>query len=67
MDVKITLKIREKRKECDVSIRDLEKMAGVSRNYISKIENGLSMPSLEVICKIAKALKVPSTDLYDYK
>lgn len=66
MDVKLEIRIREQRKQLGVSIRQLEAMSGVSRNYISEIETGRSIPSIIILCKIAKALKVPVNSLFDY-
>ena len=52
--------------EKNYSIEKLAKMSGVSSAQISRIENGLSMPTIETLCKLAKALKCEANDLYDY-
>lgn len=67
MHVIIDLHIKENRIKNNVSLRKLEKLSGVSRGYLSLVENGECMPTLLTICKIAKGLKVPVTDLFDYK
>jgi transcriptional regulator with XRE-family HTH domain len=38
--------------------------AGISKNYLSLIERGDRVPSIEVIENIARALQVPSAYLY---
>ena len=42
--------------EKDYSIGQLAKASGVSTAQISRIENGLSMPTIETLCRLAKAL-----------
>lgn len=38
----------------------------VSEAYISEIENGKRIPSLEVVCRLAQALKCSLSDLVKY-
>jgi transcriptional regulator with XRE-family HTH domain len=45
--------IKSKRKEMKLTQYDLSKKTGLSRNYISDIENGRYMPSTESLSKIA--------------
>lgn len=61
------LKIREQRKKAGLSIRELGKITGIGKDYISKIENGLSIPSIYIICKIAKGLKLGLAELVEFK
>jgi ribosome-binding protein aMBF1 (putative translation factor) len=44
----------------------LAKAAGISRGYLARIEIGRHWPSLEVIEKLAKALKVKPSALLEY-
>ena len=67
MDIQFGLLVRQKRKERGVSIRELERITGVTRAFISRIENGDSIPSIIVICKLAKGLDIPAHELYWYK
>lgn len=39
--------------------------AGIDRTYVSRLERGLENPSVAVLEKIAKALKVDIRDLFD--
>jgi DNA-binding XRE family transcriptional regulator len=45
---------------------ELAKAAGISRGYLARIEIGRHWPSLEVIEKLAKALKVKPSALLEY-
>ncbi len=56
--------IRTRRKDAELSLRNLAKLAGVSNPYLSQIERGLRKPSAEILQGIAKALEVSSETLY---
>lgn len=43
---------------------DLEKTTGLRRQYISRVENGWTMPSLETLERLATALQVPLYRLF---
>lgn len=60
--VKITL--REVREDKKKTIKQLSKMSGVSMGHISKIETGQSMPTIDVLIRIAIALDVKLEELY---
>lgn len=51
---------REQRKLYQVELADI---VGVSTGYIGSIEQGIRTPSLKLLKKIAKALKIPPKDL----
>lgn len=51
---------REQRKLYQVELADI---VGVSTGYIGSIEQGLRTPSLKLLKKLAKALKVSPKDL----
>jgi transcriptional regulator with XRE-family HTH domain len=44
-------------------MRELAAKAGVSQPFLSKVENGLSTPSISTLYKVAHALGVPAQDL----
>lgn len=52
-------KIKERRSEQNLSLRDLGEMTGLTASFLSQIENGLTEPSISSLQKIATALKVP--------
>lgn len=53
--------------EKGVSIRELAARAKISKSHVQRIEAGETMPSLEVMCRIARALEVPLTDLFSFE
>jgi transcriptional regulator with XRE-family HTH domain len=52
-------KIKERRQELKMNLRDLGEKTGLSASFLSQIENGLTEPSINSLQKIALALKVP--------
>jgi len=61
----ICKKIKKYRHEIGLTQEDLVEKVGVSRVYIGYIEQGRNSPSLEILEKIAKSLKVRLSDLVD--
>ncbi len=61
---KIGKKIQKQRKEIGYTQEDLAYKIGVSRAYIGYIEQGRNAPSLEVLEKIAKHLKMSMSELF---
>jgi len=55
--VEIGKKIRQLRRELDLSLRDLAKTSGTSASTIHKIESNSTVPSIAVLIRIAQALK----------
>lgn len=51
--------IRIARNVKDLSQKDLAKLTGVSGNYISMIESGKRVPSVDMLGAMAKAMDVP--------
>jgi transcriptional regulator with XRE-family HTH domain len=58
--------IRARRRTCRLSLRRLSEISGISNPYLSQIERGLRKPSAEVLQQIARALDVPTEQLYVY-
>ncbi len=56
---KLGKKIKLARVELDMTQADLAKATEIMQKSISRYENGLSLPSLESLEKIAKKLKKP--------
>lgn len=52
------------RKELKMSQQILAKKVGISRTYLSKIENGHSNPSTEITYKIANVLNKSIEDIF---
>ena len=70
MDSKATKKtagnLKRIRLEKGLSQADLADKAGINSNYYSKIERSDLKPSIDVLGKIAKALKVKSSDIFPF-
>lgn len=52
-------RIRALREEKKLSQGDIEKRTGLLRCYISRVENGHTVPALETLEKIARAFETP--------
>lgn len=52
------LRIKKRRRELNLKQNELSEMMGISNNYLSNIENGHSIPSLEVFSDICIKLKI---------
>lgn len=57
--MKIGERIRTRRKEMGLSLRELGKKAGVTAGFLSQVENDQVSPSLNSLQNIATALQVP--------
>ena len=57
--MKIGTTIRAYRLQMGLSQGDIEKKTGLLRSYLSRVENGHTVPSLDTLTKIARALDVP--------
>src|ERR1700730_11907635 len=59
-------RITSLREEKELSQGDIEKRTGLLRCYISRVENGHTVPAIETLEKIARALEMPLYQLmYD--
>jgi transcriptional regulator with XRE-family HTH domain len=57
-------RLRSLREEKKLSQGDVEKRTGLLRCYISRVENGHTVPAVETIEKFARALEVPMYQLF---
>jgi len=57
-------RIRAIREAKKLSQGDIEKRSGLLRPYLSRIENGHTVPSVETLEKVARALEVPLYQLF---
>jgi transcriptional regulator with XRE-family HTH domain len=55
--------LREIRKSCGISQMDLYKASGIDRTYISAVERGIQGPTIRMIARFAKHLKVRPSEL----
>jgi len=61
----ICKRIRKYRHEAGLTQEDLAEKVRVSRVYIGYVEQGRNTPSLEILGKIAKVLKVRLSDIVE--
>ena len=57
-------RLRALREEKKCSQGDIEKKTGLLRCYVSRVENGHTVPSVETLEKFARALEVPMYQLF---
>ena len=57
-------RLRAMREEKQFSQGDIEKKTGLLRCYISRVENGHTVPAIETLEKMARALEVPMYQLF---
>ena len=60
----ISDRLRALREEKKLSQGDIEKRTGLLRCYISRVENGHTVPAIETLEKMARAFEVPLYQLF---
>lgn len=60
----ISDRLRAVREQKDLSQGDIEQRTGLKRCYVSRVENGHTIPSIETLEKLARALEVPLYQLF---
>jgi transcriptional regulator with XRE-family HTH domain len=62
--VNIGERLRDLREAKNLSQGDIERRTGLLRCYLSRVENGHTVPAIETLEKIARALEVPLYQLF---
>jgi transcriptional regulator with XRE-family HTH domain len=57
-------RLRTLRIEKNLSQGEIEKRTGLLRCYVSRVENGHTVPSIETLEKMARALEIPLYQLF---
>jgi len=57
-------RLRSLREEKKLSQGDIEKRTGLLRCYISRVENGHTVPAIETLEKMARAMEIPMYQLF---
>lgn len=65
--VKFGVKIRELRKKQGISQEKLAEMVKIDYSYLNEIEAGKRNPSLKVVSKLSRSLKVSLPELFTFK
>ncbi|SRR5712692_741531 len=60
----IAERLRQLREAKNLSQGDIEQRTGLLRCYISRVENGHTVPAIETLEKMARALEVPTYQLF---
>src|SRR6195952_2816670 len=56
--IQISNRIKDRRREKNITVQELAQRANVSKGLISQIENSRTIPSLMVLIEIIKALEI---------
>lgn len=64
LEIAIGRQVRTLRKRLNLTVANIAKQAQLSSGMLSKIENGLTSPSLATLNALANALQVPVTSLF---
>ena len=56
--------LRILRKKMGITLEQLASLTGLTKSYLSKVERGVSSPSIAVALKLAKALNAPAEELF---
>jgi transcriptional regulator with XRE-family HTH domain len=62
--VQITNKLKDIRKEKNITLQELAESAGVTKGMLSQVENNRTIPSLTVFLNIIKSLQVDINDFF---
>ncbi len=57
-------RLRELREEKKLTQGDIEKRTGLVRPYISRVENNHSVPNIDTLERMARALEVPNVSTF---
>ena len=60
----IGTRLKKLREDKSLSQGDIEKRTGLLRCYISRVENGHTVPSIETLERLAAALEIPLHQLF---
>lgn len=64
LEIAIGRQVRELRRRLELTVVELARLANLSAGMLSKIENGITSPSLATLQSLAQALNVPLTTLF---
>lgn len=64
LEVAIGNEVREFRRKQNLTATDLARLSGISAGMLSKIENGITSPSLSTLQALSRALSVPVTAFF---
>ena len=59
------INLRKLRQEKNLSIHELERLSGVDKSTISRIENNEMIPTILILCRLCNALHVTLDEIVD--
>ena len=62
---RFAVRLKQLREERELTQEKLAKRSGVSHGYLARLEIGMHDPSLSMLAKLAKALKVSVAELVE--
>ncbi|NML23548.1 helix-turn-helix domain-containing protein [Pseudoflavitalea sp. G-6-1-2] len=62
--VQISNRLKESRKDKSITLQELADSAGVTKGLLSQIENGRTIPSLQVLLNLIKELKLDLNEFF---
>lgn len=65
--MRVEMLVKKVRKEKNISIAELSLKSNISISHIYDIEKNMKIPSLYIAIRLAKALNVSITELYNVK
>jgi transcriptional regulator with XRE-family HTH domain len=60
----VGVRLKEIREQKNLSQGDIERVSGLKRCYVSRVENGHTVPAVETLERLARALEVPMYRLF---
>lgn len=58
--------LRKYRKECNLTQEQLAEKVGIHPTYVGKLESGKNNPSVKMLFKISRALKIKLSNVFDF-
>ena len=62
--IQISNRLKDIRKEKNITLQELAESAGVTKSMLSQVENSRSIPSLSVLLNLIKALNIDLNDFF---
>jgi transcriptional regulator with XRE-family HTH domain len=62
--IQISNRLRELRKEKDITLQELADAAGVSKGMLSQVENSRTIPSLTLLLNLIRSLQIDFNDFF---
>lgn len=58
--------LKKYRKECNLTQEQLAEKVGIHPTYVGKLESGKNNPSVKMLFKISRALKIKLSNVFDF-